>query len=121
LNAVGKAVKGARVLILGLAYKANVDDDRESPTYKLIEKLEGLGAEVMYHDPHVPVIPMTREHAVYAGRRSVEVVSGDYDLLLLSTGHDEYKVHDFSGYGCPLVDTRNAVPVANRPVKYHKA
>ncbi len=121
LNAEGKAVKGARVLILGLAYKANVDDDRESPTYKLIEKLEGLGAEVMYHDPHVPVIPMTREHAVYAGRRSVEEVSGDYDLLLLSTGHDEYKVHDFSGYGCPLVDTRNAVPVANRPVKYHKA
>ena len=71
LNNDGKAIKGAKILLLGLAYKANVDDDRESPTYKLIEKFEALGGEVFYHDPHVPVIPMTREHAEYAGRRSV--------------------------------------------------
>lgn len=121
LNESGKAVKGSRILILGLAYKANVDDDRESPTYKLIEKLEALGANVFYHDPHVPVIPRTREHAEYAGRRSVASLDGDYDLMVLSTGHDEYKTHDFSGHVCPLVDTRNAVSPSRRPAKYYKA
>lgn len=121
LNESGKAVKGSRILILGLAYKANVDDDRESPTYKLIEKLEALGANVFYHDPHVPVIPRTREHAEYAGRRSVASLDDDYDLIVLSTGHDEYKTHDFSGHDCPLVDTRNAVPPSRRPAKYYKA
>lgn len=121
LNEDGKAIKGARVLILGLAYKANVDDDRESPTYKLIEKLEHLGAEVAYHDPHVPVIPMTREHAEYAGRKSVAEVSDDHDLILLSTGHQEYANFDFSGFNTPLVDTRNAVDPKLRPAKYYKA
>jgi len=121
LNHEEKSVKGAKILLLGLAYKANVDDDRESPTYKLIEKFEALGGEVFYHDPFVPVIPMTREHAKYAGRKSEAEITGDYDLIVLSTGHDDYKDHDFSGYKCPLVDTRNAVPVKNRPEKYHKA
>ena len=121
LNNDGKAIKGAKILLLGLAYKANVDDDRESPTYKLIEKFEALGGEVFYHDPHVPVIPMTREHAEYAGRKSVSEISDEYDLIVLSTGHDEYSSHDFSGYRCPLVDTRNAIPVSNRPLKHHKA
>ena len=121
LNNDGKAIKGAKILLLGLAYKANVDDDRESPTYKLIEKFEALGGEVFYHDPHVPVIPMTREHSEYAGRKSVAKITDEYDLIVLSTGHDGYKSHNFSGYACPLVDTRNAIPAANRPVKYHKA
>jgi UDP-N-acetyl-D-glucosamine dehydrogenase len=121
LNNDRKAIKGAKILLLGLAYKANVDDDRESPTYKLIEKFEALGGEVFYHDPYVPVIPMTREHAKYAGRKSESEVTDGYDLIVLSTGHDEYKVHDFSAYGIPLVDTRNAVPPTHRPVKYYKA
>lgn len=121
LNMEGKSVKGARILILGLAYKANVDDDRESPSYKLIQKLEALGAKVEYHDPFVPVIPKTREHAEYAGRKSVPAITPDYDLLLLSTGHDVYKHFDFSGYPMPLVDTRNAVPPARRPRKYFRA
>ncbi len=121
LNAEGKSVKGSRILILGLAYKANVDDDRESPTYKLIEKLEALGAKVAYHDPYVPVIPMTREHAKYAGRKSVESVTDSHDLILISTGHDEYKTHDFSAFGIPLVDTRNAISIKKRPVSYYQA
>lgn len=121
LNNDGKAIKGAKILLLGLAYKANVDDDRESPTYKLIEKFEGLGAEVFYHDPYVPTIPVTREHAEYAGRKSEAEITDGYDLIVLSTGHDEYKKHDFSGYGIPLVDTRNAVPINFRPAKYHRA
>jgi len=121
LNNEGKAIKGSKILILGLAYKANVDDDRESPTYKLIEKFEALGAGVSYHDSYVPVIPMTREHAVYAGRKSVQAITPDYDLVLLSTGHEEYKEFDFSSFGIPLVDTRNAVAFEKRPDKYSKA
>ncbi len=121
LNNDSKAIKGARILILGLAYKANVDDDRESPSYKLIEKFEALGAQVFYHDPFVPAIPLTREHAEYAGRKSEFQISDNYDLIVLSTGHDVYKSHDFSAYEIPLVDTRNAVPVENRPSRYYKA
>jgi UDP-N-acetyl-D-glucosamine dehydrogenase len=121
LNNDGKSVKGAEILILGLAYKANVDDDRESPTYKLIEKLEALGARVSYHDPFVPVVPMTREHAEYAGRKSESEISDNYDLILLSTGHDAYKDYDFSSYQIPLVDTRNAVSIHNRPTRYFRA
>jgi len=121
LHKEGKAVKGAKILLLGLAYKANVDDDRESPTYKLIEKFEALGGDVSYHDPHIPVIPMTRKHPEYAGRRSVAEIADEYDLIVLSTGHDEYKSHDFRSYKCSMVDTRNAVPAKHRPKVYHQA
>lgn len=121
LNDSGKSVKNSRVLILGLAYKADVDDDRESPTYKLIGKLEALGAEVSYHDPHVPVIPLTREHAEYAGRKSVAAISDAADLVLIATAHAEYRMFDFSAFTCPVVDTRNAIPPENRPAKYFQA
>ncbi|MBP9211623.1 MAG: nucleotide sugar dehydrogenase, partial [Bacteroidetes bacterium] len=84
LNESGKALKGARILMLGLAYKANVDDDRESPSYRLMELLEEKGASVSYNDPHVPVIKLTREHPQFAGRESVPVSNG-FDLLLIAT------------------------------------
>src|SRR3984893_502392 len=71
LNAARKPVNGSRVLILGLAYKANVDDERESPSYRIMESLKERGAEVAYYDPHVPVIRPTREHPHWAGTRSV--------------------------------------------------
>lgn len=112
LNEAGKPVNGARILILGLAYKANVDDDRESPTYRLMEKLEELGGAVSFNDPYLPVIRQTREHAKYAGRRSVPV-SGDYDLLLLATAHDEYRALDLLAFGIPVVDTRNVLTKKN--------
>ncbi|MBN1381270.1 MAG: nucleotide sugar dehydrogenase [Deltaproteobacteria bacterium] len=106
LNDWGKQMRGARVLILGLAYKANVDDDRESPSYRLIEKLEELGAVVSYNDPFVPVIKYTREFSKYAGRKSVPI-SGDYDLFLVATLHDAYKKTNLKSYNIPIVDTRN--------------
>ena len=121
LNQCEKSVKNSRILILGLAYKADVDDDRESPTYHLIEKLEALGALVSYHDPHLPVIPRTREHSQHAGRQSVPEITPDYDLILLSTAHQAYRTHDFSTYSCPLVDTRNSVSEKFRPNFYYKA
>lgn len=118
LNEESKSLKGSKILILGLAYKPNVDDDRESPSYVLIQKLEAHGATVDYNDPFVPVIPRTREHAVYAGRKSVEI-SDSYDCLLLSTHHHPYIDFDFSQFLCPLVDTRNCV--TKPPIKYYKA
>lgn len=108
LNDRGKAVKGARVLMLGLAYKQNVDDDRESPSYRLMEKLEELGALVEYNDPYIPVIRPSREYARFAGRKSVPV-SGDCDLILVATAHDEYASIDFAGFGVPVVDARHLV------------
>jgi len=108
LNKFGKPLKGSKILLLGLAYKANVDDDRESPSYHLIEKLEEKGAEVSYHDPHVPVIRPSREYARYAGRKSVPVTAG-YDLILVSTAHDAFQAIDFASLKTPVVDTRNLV------------
>lgn len=113
LNDVGKHVKGTKILILGLAYKANVDDDRESPSYRLMEKLEEMGAKVDYNDPYIPVIKKTREFPQFAGRRSVPV-SDKYDLILIATAHDTYRTIDFKSFGIPVVDTRN---IMNRKSK----
>ena len=118
LNDEGKALKGAKILVLGLAYKANVDDCRESPSFVLMEKLEAKGAVVEYHDSYVPFVPPTREHAHFNGKESV-LIEDDYDLVLLSTDHSEYKDFDFSNYSCPLVDTRNCIQ--KRPQKYYQA
>lgn len=108
LNDVGKAVKGARILILGLAYKANVDDDRESPSYRLMEKLEALGAQVDYNDPYVPVIREKREFPQFEGKKSVDL-SGEYDLLLIATAHEQYRQIDFKALRVAVVDTRHLV------------
>ena len=72
LNTRNKAVKGSRVLILGLAYKPNVDDERESPSYVLMDLLSQRGAELEYYDPYVPMIKPTREHSHWAGKKSIE-------------------------------------------------
>jgi len=112
LNDSQKVINGAKVLMLGLSYKANVDDDRESPAYRLMEKLEHLGAEVSYNDPYIPKIKPTREYAKFAGRES-QPITGDYDLLLIVTGHDEYAKIDFTKFNIPIVDTRNVVKTKN--------
>lgn len=106
LNDAGKIMKDARILILGLAYKANVDDDRESPSYRLMEKLEGLGARVSYHDPYIPVIRTTREFPQFAGRKSAEI-NNNFDLMIIATAHDDFRDIDFASLGMPVVDTRN--------------
>jgi len=120
LNSVGKPIKGSKILLLGLAYKADVDDDRESPSYVLIEKMEALGAHVDYHDPYVPVIRPSREHSHLAGRKSVPI-DAPCDLVLISTSHGPFKTHNFSKLNVPLVDTRNCVRTAQRPKTYLQA
>jgi len=112
LNGVGKHLSGSKILMLGLAYKANVDDCRESPSYRLMEKLEELGAQVSYNDPYIPVIPPSREHAKYAGRKS-QPIDNTYDLILISTAHDDYRSVDFVALNVPVVDTRNMIKESN--------
>ena len=107
----GKGLKGARVLILGVAYKKNVDDIRESPTLKIMELLEAKGAHTAYHDPFVPEIPRSREHPEFAGRRSVALdaeTARGADVALICTDHDGVDYRLLAQH-CPLVvDTRNA-------------
>ena len=105
-----KALNGANILIIGMAYKKNVDDMRESPSLVLTELLEAEGAEVTYHDPFVPIIPHTREHDELAGRESVdltpETVSG-FDIVLISTNHDGLDYQMLAEEAKLIIDTRN--------------
>ena len=118
LNEEGNAIKGSKILILGLAYKANVDDCRESPSFVLMEKLVAKGALVEYHDSFVPVIPSTREHSYFTGKKSVEI-EDSYSLILVSTDHAEYKNFDFTSYSSIMVDSRNCIE--KKPKKYFHA
>ncbi len=109
LNEHGKAMKGSRVLILGAAYKKNVDDMRESPSLKLIEILREKGAEVDYNDPYIPKLPPTRKYKY--DMNSVELTEENisrYDLILLSTDHDDYDYKFIYEHAKLIVDTRNA-------------
>lgn len=105
-----RAIKGARVLIVGIAYKKNVDDVRESPALRIMELLERQGAIASYHDPYFPEIPATREHGKFTGRRSEplsKAALGNIDAVLICTDHDsvDYKL---LVEAAPLViDTRN--------------
>ena len=118
LNDSGKPVKNSKVLVLGIAYKANVDDDRESPSYAIIESLEKRGAVVSFNDPHVPTIRAGRSHHAVAGRKCVPI-SQNFDVILLCTNHEEYSSFDFKALGVPLVDCRNAS--TSRPEQYYAA
>jgi UDP-N-acetyl-D-glucosamine dehydrogenase len=107
----GRGVGGAAILLLGIAYKKNVDDMRESPALILIEMLEKRGAKVDYFDPHIPVIPKTREHAPLAGRRSQVLepqMIGKYDVVLIATDHDSVDYKSVANHARLVVDTRNA-------------
>lgn len=110
LNGVGKAVKGSRVLVLGLAYKPDVDDVRESPSFELIEKLEQLGAQVDYHDPHVAQTHKMRRHDLRMS--SVELTPrtlAAYDCVLVSTNHSAVDWASVARHASLIVDTRNAL------------
>ncbi|MFL5258385.1 MAG: nucleotide sugar dehydrogenase [Hyphomicrobiales bacterium] len=100
----------SRILILGLAFKKNVSDIRESPALKLIELLEARGARVEYHDPHVPEILETREHRALKGRRSVALEAAliaDNNAVLVATDHDSVDYALIAANARLIVDTRN--------------
>lgn len=107
----GKGLNGARILLVGLAYKKNVDDTRESPALTIIELLEERGAAVDYFDPYVAEIPMTREHAPLAGRQSVvwaPQALASYDAAFICTDHDDVDYAELVAHSRLVVDTRNA-------------
>ena len=124
LNGFQKPVKGSKILVMGLAYKANVDDDRESPSYVLMELLKRRGAEVSYYDPFVPVIRPTREHPQWAGTRSVEWSQTNiaaYDCVLIATAHACVDYKQLADWAQVIVDTRNALPECEGNGRYFKA
>ncbi len=125
LNSHQKAINGSRILILGLAYKPNVDDERESPSYVLMKLLTERGAEVQYHDPYVPVIKPTREHPQFAGKKSVEwnqATIESFDLVLIATNHSCVNYQELGDWAHRIVDTRNAMAgVSVAPGKVWKA
>jgi UDP-N-acetyl-D-glucosamine dehydrogenase len=107
----GKGLTKARILIMGIAYKKNIDDMRESPSLRLIELIEGRGAAVHYYDPHVPVIPSTREHASLTGRKSITLTDeaiASYDAVLIATDHDSVDYGALAKSAKLVIDTRNA-------------
>ena len=112
LEEQGKTLMGSKVLIVGLAYKPNVDDDRESPSYEIMNKLEQLGADVDYHDPYIPEIKQKREYGQFTGKKSITFGSGmlaDYNATIILTAHDCVN-HDQIVDIVPLIiDTRNAL------------
>nr|WP_205634440.1 nucleotide sugar dehydrogenase [Rhizobium altiplani] len=106
----GKALSRSRVLILGLAYKKNVADIRESPSLRLMEIIEERGGKADYHDPHVGEIPSTREYQHLKGRKSVDLTPGAleaYDAVLVATDHDQLDYAVIADRAPLIIDTRN--------------
>lgn len=125
LNSRKMTLEKAKVLLLGLAYKPNVDDLRESPTFVLMDLLKAEGAEVAYYDPYIPVIKPTREHGNWTGLRSVEwneeVISG-FDLVLISTAHRDVNYQQLAEWSPCIVDTRNSTAgISTAPGQVWKA
>jgi UDP-N-acetyl-D-glucosamine dehydrogenase len=125
LNAQCKSVKGSRVLLLGLAYKPNVDDYRESPSFVLMDQLKERGAEVSFYDPYVPKIGPTREHAQWAGAESIKwdrTALKGYDVVLIATNHASVNYAELAEVAGCIVDTRNAMAgIPTKPGQLWKA
>lgn len=112
LNERRKAVKGSRILMLGLAYKPNVDDKRESPTFELMDRFADLGAEVAYHDPYIPEIGPTREHARWQGLASVPWSRAEIaarDAVVIATNHRVLDLAALADWADLVIDTRDAM------------
>jgi UDP-N-acetyl-D-glucosamine dehydrogenase len=112
LNADRKPINGSKVLIVGLAYKANVDDDRESPSYHLMDLLAQQGAQVEYYDPFIPVIRPTREHSRWAGKKCIPWSRDSlaaFDAVVIATAHDTVNYEQLGAWTRCIVDTRNVM------------
>ena len=117
LNSVGKSINGSRILILGLAYKKNVDDTRESPSLVIMDNLIGMGANIQYSDPYLPKSPKTRKfnYDLTSVELSVENIKS-FDLLLLLTNHDDFNYNLIEKYAKLLVDTRGKYKASEKIV-----
>ena len=109
LNREGKSLKSSRILLLGLAYKKNVDDTRESVTFKIMELLEEKEAVTDYHDPYIPQIKPTRKYKQFVGKKSVALKTiNQYDCVVILTDHTSYDFKTIANQSKIIVDTRNA-------------
>ena len=110
MNDQQKPLKGSKVLVVGLAYKSDIDDLRESPSLHLIELFQAKGSMVDYYDPYIPVIPKNRDHMQLAGMKSISIDQAcEYDVAVISTKHTAVD-HKIFAANCPLViDTRYAL------------
>ena len=109
LDKEGKKFSTSRILLLGLAYKKNVDDDRESVTFKVMELLTKQGAQVDYNDPYIPFIKPRREYKQFVGKKSVTLENIDqYDIAVILTDHSTYDFEKIVEQSKVVVDTRNA-------------
>jgi len=111
LNSQRKPLNGSKILLVGLAYKANVDDDRESPGYILLDLLKAAGSEVSYYDPYVPVIRPSREHSHWAGMKSIAWSQAEvsaFDAALVATAHANVSYDELVNWSKLVIDTRNA-------------
>jgi UDP-N-acetyl-D-glucosamine dehydrogenase len=111
----GTAIRGARVLILGVAYKKNVEDTRESPALAILTRLEEMGADCAYHDPYFPVMPVTRDHPGLSGRCSVELTGEaleGFDAVVVTTDHSGVDYALVAGTARLILDTRNVFDAA---------
>jgi len=110
LNDRRKPLRGSKVCVLGVAYKKDVDDPRESPSFELMEMLEGGGAILSYNDPHVPKLPSMRHHKVpdLASRPLTPEFLAAQDCVLIATDHSAYDYEFIVRHAPLVVDTRNA-------------
>mgnify|MGYP001386225850 CR=1 FL=1 len=124
LQSEGKEIKGSKILIVGIAYKPNIDDDRESPSYALMELLDLLGAEIGYFDPFIPEIRPTRKYSHFAGYKSVTWSNegmSTYDAAIIATAHPTIDYFQLTAWiGC-IVDTRNIIGQPRGDVRMVKA
>ncbi len=123
LNTHKKPLNGSKILVLGLAYKKDVDDIRESPSIELIEKLKAAGAKVDYNDPHVKRTPKQREHDLRMSSKPLTAANvGSYDCVLIATDHSDYDYPWIVKNAKLVVDTRNATgAIKNGKAKVFKA
>jgi len=110
LNEQGKSVKGSKIAILGMAYKKDVDDPRESPGFELMDLLLKKGATVTYNDPHIPVLPPMRHypHLRMQSQELTPVYLAAQDCVLIATDHSAYDYPAIVAQSRLVVDTRNA-------------
>lgn len=112
LNAHKKPMNGSRVLVVGLAYKPDVDDMRESPTFKIMDILDKYGAKVEYFDNNIPEILPTREHEEWTGKKSIEwnqSIISDFDAVIIATDHSDIDYSQLADWSGCIIDARNAM------------
>ncbi len=118
LNTINKSINGSKILVLGLSYKKNIDDIRESPSLRIISSLMKNGAIVSYSDPHVPIFPKMRKFdfdlsSIDINKQNLQ----DFDLVILSTDHDLFDYELILNYSRSIIDTRGRFPISNKVVR----